>query len=129
MYFLRLFCILDNLNLENTFIPNRNWWPKLTGVSLPDPPSLVVFDFRSWALFGSGGLWGAGGKEGVFWGGFGGTLGKLWGDFGKTLGCLGETWKLWEDFGRLWEGSGETLGGCGETLGGFGKTLKLWGRF
>ena len=57
------------------------------------------------------------------------SLGMLWEDFGKTMGCLGETWKLWEDFGRLWEGSGETLGGCGETLGGFGKTLRLWGDF
>ena len=26
--------------------------------SLPDPPSLFVFDFRSWALLASGSLWG-----------------------------------------------------------------------
>ena len=49
--------------------------------------NLMVFDLRSWALLGSGGLWGAGGKEGVVWGGFGETLGG----FGETLGKLWDT--------------------------------------
>ena len=61
-------------------------------------------NFRTFALFGSGGLWDAlVGQEGV------------WGGFGEALGGFGEA------LGRLWE----ALGGFGEALGrlweGFGK--------